>query len=84
MAKILKILALALVVELVFAACAFFISIIPHRETTPERLSINICNDVPLLTDEQKRDAKESGVGAYMWHGVWNVDRSLPNVYWLK
>ena len=45
----------------------------------PERLSVH---DRPLLTPQQREEARRSGVGAYEFDGVWIVNAALPPEYW--
>lgn len=40
--------------------------------------------DKPLLTATQREEARRSGVGAFMYDGVWYVDHTLPKEYWTE
>lgn len=39
-------------------------------------------DDVPLMTEQEKQWARESGVGSYRIGGMYYVDESLPETYW--
>lgn len=41
-------------------------------------------NDMPLLTPEQREEARRSGVAAFEFDGIWHVDRRVPEEYWTE
>lgn len=50
------------------------------RVDMPERLPIP--DDTPLMTEQEKEWARESGVGSYRLGDMYYVDESLPSSYW--
>ena len=46
----------------------------------PERLPVP--DDTPLMTEQEKEWARESGVGSYRLGDMYYVDESLPPSYW--
>lgn len=55
----------------------------PHRAcAVPEALALLVPDDAPLMSARQRAWARQSGVAAYEWDGMWFVDASLPEEYW--
>lgn len=50
------------------------------RSQAPDTLPMP--DDIPLMTDQEKEWARESGVGSYRVGDMYYVDWSLPSTYW--
>lgn len=72
-------LALAMVGTVMTLQLASFITTPAKPAPVPETLP---ARDIPLLTPEQREEARRSGVGAFEYDSVWYVDRALPEEYW--
>lgn len=60
----------------------FCIAFPPPPEEMPESQQLGDIDDIPLLTDEQKKVARATGVADYDVAGVHYVDASLPREYY--
>lgn len=57
--------------------------LLPHPfETKDATKFLKDPSDMPLLTEQEKIWAKESGVGSYRINGVTFIDYSLSSDYW--
>lgn len=54
----------------------------PHRcPVVPEQMQL-AARDKPLMTDQERAWAQQSGIGTYTWEGETIVDEGLPESYW--
>lgn len=69
-----------LVVLMPEVACIKWLPQVPSQPiSAPEVLP---AKDIPLLTPEQREEARRSGVAAYELNGIWHVDHRVPQEYW--
>lgn len=72
-------------VLIVLLAGAVFVSgtvPVDYEPLHPESQQLNCINDIPLMDDQEKAEARESGYAAYDMFGMHYVDASLPKEYY--
>lgn len=70
---------------IVLLAGAFVIVFVLQKwrgDVEPEVLQLKDYDDIPLMTEQEKEWAKETGVASYTVNGDMYVDYSLPSEYW--
>lgn len=60
----------------------FCVAFPPEPEKVPECEQLGEVDDIPLLTEDQKKVARATGVADYDVAGMHYVDASLPREYY--
>jgi len=69
--------ALLVVVAVALGFCAH-----PKRHTPIPEQVLLFPDDKPLMTEQEKEWARQSGTASYMWDGMNVVDERVPEAYW--
>lgn len=76
------VLAIGTILLFMYVISYSLLNISGNSECEIETESLPFPNDVPLLTNEEKAMARESGFGAYKYGDMYYVNGQLPDEYY--